>query len=489
MTAEILATLLFLSCSLVVAFAAEKTRNVFGIVHVAFFIVFVLGLHLANLMSTNGGRYDLAYYLTAHLAVLFYLCLFTLGLIWLRGRHFLPSTARLFDIAMQVRDGWLFAAFVGWLAVEAYLVMRYGESAFSLFRSLVGIDAVRHFSSWWEAPVESLARSFAVGASCIFVIKAMLKRGFWRKSIHVTAAFSLFMVTYVITHSPIVGPRRFILLLFLVGLVAAAWRDGKTASLYLFSRWRVILIAGIVLVGLTTYYQAIRKNYLQPEIAHMLQSKSPILFAGGLARMMIPTPRSERIGGEQDPYFRGGPLDIIYQVIQRRGDSNRGTRGEIVGNAFMAIIPRVIVGEDKKDINADDILAARMYIAPQGPYIRPDVATSLLAIFLADFGLPGIFIAAMVIVLSLAAISFIAQKRSFAIPPLTLFFFGALLHLAANVEGSLVAVLSILRDALILMIVFVPISVLSDGLLRAKLPKPRIRRHRYGTYGAAGRNE
>ena len=65
------------------------------------------------------------------------------------------------------------------------------------------------------------------------------------------------------------------------------------------------------------------------------------------------------------------------------------------------VIPRIILGGKKEDINADDILASRISITPEGPYIISNVATSLHAIFLADFGLFGVFILPFIMLASM----------------------------------------------------------------------------------------
>ena len=174
---------------------------------------------------------------------------------------------------------------------------------------------------------------------------------------------------------------------------------------------------------------------------------------------MVPMPKEEKMDSDGLKFFRESPFNIIYRIVEKRGEGNRGTEGAIVSNAFRMVIPRIILGGKKEDINADDILASRMSITPERPYIIPDVATSLLAIFLADFGLFGVFIPPLIILASLT-IFFIPRRRPVSSPLLVLFWFSALVNLAGNVEGSLVAVLSTFRDAIIRLIAIVPISVL-----------------------------
>jgi len=463
-TIEIFITLMFLMASIWVVFWAEKAKNPVGTVHMLFFVIFVTVLHLAGLFGDHERRLELSYYLLAHIVAFGYLALFALGMLCMREKRLAPSRERIFRTAVEFSNIWLIAAFSAWLIVKVYLVSKYGVSAFSLLRNMAGKDAVLHFYAWWETPLEFYATAFAVGACGVFVIKATLEKGFWRKHWLVTMAFTAFTAVYVGTHSSIVGPRRFMLLLVLVGLVTIAWRDKKRVSKFVMSKWRISLVAVIFLLGAAGYYQSIRNNFFQPDIGEQLLSGDPLTFAQGVAQAMVPVPSSERVSAPSK-YFREGPLSIVYEVIQKRGDGNPGTGGAITVNAFKSVIPRIIVGESKQDINADDFLNGQMGIAPAGPYLRSDVATSLLAIFLADFGYLGVLLAPMVMLFSLTMFAYIPRKGLLASPLLILYFFSALMNLSANVEGSLVPILSTFRDAMILMLALLPFYLLRGLVL------------------------
>ena len=123
----------------------------------------------------------------------------------------------------------------------------------------------------------------------------------------------------------------------------------------------------------------------------------------------------------------------------------------------MTVVPRVIAGNNKMEINADDILLTYMNIAPAGVYSVTDVATSLLCIFIADFGLLGTFIAPMVIILSFSVLLFLLKNKFFQHPLMTLQIISALLLLSANVEGSLASVLANLRNTFILFWGLIPL--------------------------------
>ena len=463
-----LTVVLFVLLSLSILLLIEKTTNPIAVVHILFFIIFVELLDLAGLLN-EGDRYnDIAYYLLAHLSVIIYLGVFVLGMLWLKSMRLIPSPERFFKSAIRIGDAWLIAAFLGWLLMKTYLVAMYGVSAFSLYSRLAGKDIILHYTNWWETPLLGYLQAFAVGASVVYVVKVVLNRGYLKTNWKVGVAFMVFASIYVVTHSPLIGPRRFMLMLVLIALVTAAWKDGKGVFIYLLTRWRKVLVVGIVLFGAAAYYQNIRNNFSQPEIANKLLSGDIFSFVQGVAQGMLPISKDERVR-EETTLLRAGPLEIIYRVIQSRNDEGLGTDGKITANAFRMIMPRVIAGQDKEDINADEYLEQEMSITPDGPYIFPDVSTSLLAIFIADFGFWGIFIAPVLMLGSIAFFSNIPRRGLFSHPLMILFYFFALFNLAANVEGSLVSVLSIFRSAMILALVIPTLSLVGLAVNRKKM--------------------
>ncbi len=467
---EIAIAVLFIGASLGLLLIVQKRTNSFAMVHILFCIIFVQLLHFVVLLSQSNQHYDIVYYFLAHLSVLLYLVIFTLGYFWFIAHRLISPQEKLFNSIVHFPDGLLIAAFCGWLLIKTYLVTVYGVSAFSFFAQLAGKHAVTHYSAWWETPMESYLRSFAMGASVIYVVKAVSIFGYWRKSYWVTLAFMLFVSISIGTHATIIGPRRYMLILALVALVAAATGQRKSIIKYLSQHWKNVLITGVMLFALTAYYQSVRNNYFQPEIANKLTSGNLVTFVKGFGQGLIPLPRDKRIG-KDTTLFRSGPLRVIYQVIERRNDENLGTGGDISVNAFRMVIPRIILGQDKKDINADEFLENKMSITPDGPYLASDVATSLLAIFMADFGFIGIVIAPMVILFSIVFFLKIPQKGLLAHPLMTLFYFSSILNLVANVEGSLVSVLSIFRDLLVLAIVLSAFSLVGGKLFIQKMTR------------------
>ncbi len=96
-----------------------------------------------------------------------------------------------------------------------------------------------------------------------------------------------------------------------------------------------------------------------------------------------------------------------------------------------------------------------------------------IAIFLADFMLFGVFIPPFIMLASFTFFSSIPRRCPVSSPFLVLFWFSALVNLAGNVEGSLVAVH--VRDAIILLITIVPISVFLVYVIRRNVSKGALR--------------
>jgi len=469
---ETIITVLFIALSLGILFIADKAKNPVATVHIAFLIVFMGLLHLAGLLEGYEKTYDIAYYLLAWITILLYLGIFTWGLIWLRAMKIIPQNDRFFGSAIHVGDGWLIAAFFGWLLIKAFLVMKYGVSAFSLFKGLARESAVLHYTIWWEMPSEMYLRAFAVGASVVYVVKASWMQGYWRTHWIVSASFLLFMSIYIGTHSSIVGPRRLMILLVFIGLVTMAHRKGVTLHRFVFMRWHTIIVSAVILLGLAVYYQSIRNNFFQPDIAEKLLSGNPFTFAEGVAQGLVPTSNAN---DHQAKLLRTGPFKVIYQVIEQRGDENRTTAGAVTTNAFRMVIPRIIYNGNKEDLNVNDFFENEMDITAQWPYIVSDIAASLPAIFIADFGFIGALIAPVVMLLWLAGFSHIPRKSLLAHPLMVLFFFSTLFNLAATVEGTFIPVLVSFRDAIILAVILLPLSLLRNGLLM-KRRRYRIRK-------------
>jgi hypothetical protein len=354
-------------------------------------------------------------------------------------------------------DRWLKAAFYAWIIIKSYLFLKYGAGAFSDFKVYSPIGPELTYALW-ETPIVTFISIFSIGASIIFVIKVATINGYLKR-IDLLVPFLLYIVVNAISHDIAIGPRRFILLLFIVYFFSISWKGWSSPENAFQISWKKFIILAIVVFGLTGYYQLIRNNIFRPEIVELISSPNPVDFTRGLLNALVIAPEDQRIETTAT-FFREGPFDILYQVVEKLETGNPGTRGEISYNSLLMVMPRMIVGDTKTDLNADDFFASKMGITPLGPFDRPDIATSMPAIFIADFGIIGAIMAPiiMLFIAIIFALSLANQKN--LNPLLILFLFSMLVTIAGSVEGDIVAVLANLRNYLFLWFISIPIYFL-----------------------------
>ncbi|CAK8720116.1 hypothetical protein GKODMF_11695 [Candidatus Electrothrix gigas] len=448
-------SLVFLGMALLLVFHFLKFQDIFGSIHVLFFIIFVNILHLNRIIIYGDRYYEIDIYITTNVVIFLYLFLFSLGAFLIARIRFISRKIELLKTLLSIKDIYLIISFLLWILTKIYLVTVYGALSFSHFSQLTGRYNVTIYEYWWEKPLELYSGNFAVAASIIYIINLIFKEKYWKK-INVSIPFIVFIIPYIGTHSAIMGPRRFLLIFCLLILLLLAIKNRMTLTSYIRSHWGKALLVLCCLSVSAGYYQTIRNNFFQPEIATKLTSKNPRIFLSGVTMALLPISKDKRVTKKID-FFREGPFEIIYDVIQRRSDGSSGTHGAITKNAFMSVVPRVIAGNNKREINADDILLTYMNIAPAGIYSVTDVATSLLCIFIADFGLLGVLIAPMVILISFSVLLFLLKNKLFQHPLMILQVVSACLLLSANVEGSLTSILANLRNTFILFFALIPL--------------------------------
>lgn len=455
MILSIVVSLIFHIYYLVLLIVIFKSGNIFAIIHSAMFVLLVPVLQFVRFFDTNSQGYIFSYYTATNFLVLFYLVLFALGVFYLK--KYLPDNDLIMESALNIRDRWLMVALYGWILLKGYLFVKYGAGAFSELKIYSAIGSELKYSIW-ETPVITFISIFSIGASVIYVIKAASIPGYLKK-LSLLIPFILFIIVNTLAHDIAIGPRRFILILFLVYSFTVAWRDKVFAENHLRTRWKNILLLVVVVFGLTGYYQIIRNNINRPEIVEMLRSPDPVEFSHGLFNVLIIVPEEQRIQTTAS-FFREGPFDILYEVVEKLGSGNPGTRGEITYNSLMMVMPRIIVGDVKTDLNADDFMASKMGITPQGAFNRPDIATSLPAIFIADFGIIGALATPLIMLFIIILFSSSLANPNMATPILIFFWFSLLINIAGSVEGDFVVILANLRNGLLLWLVCIPFSVL-----------------------------
>jgi len=463
MSFEITITICFILLSMGIIFLTLIIKHAFSLVHAAFFVLFVQGVHLVRLFNVTNNSYESATYILSHFVTFFYLVIFYLCL--LMFKKWLAPNIQILNSTLHIPDIFLISAFTGWLAFKLYLFITYGANAFSATKFL-GSSNLLSSKAWWENPMEFYLTTFAIGASVSYVIKLFAIRRY-AYNLPVTLFFVLFNTIYVITHSTDLGPRRYIVLLFLIYISLLVWRDWKI--ILNFRYWSKFVVPALIIGGMLFYYQSIRTNFYLPEIATKLRSQSITQFSEGLFQVLIPVPEPRRIIFEV-PFFREGPFDLIYEIIEKRVNGHPGTDGKILQNSFLLIIPKLIAGPSKTTISTDRIISSEMGILPVGSSSASnnDLPTSLLAVFIADFGWPGFFFPPIIIALGLVFFSVTPKSSYISASIKTLFFLSALLSFAGNVEGDLVSVFSISRDAGILMLVLLPVHFFETTLKRYK---------------------
>jgi hypothetical protein len=474
--AVILITFGSLLVSLVIFyFLIYRTRQLFPVVHAAFLIIFMIALQLARLLTTDLD-YNLGYYIQSQLVIIIYLLIFA-GLLFLCRRWF-PDPSRFTEMVRAFPDYVLSLAFMAWLAVKAVLVMRYGAGIFEIFRGTVGMDTLYHFSDWWVTPLDLYSTAFAEGASIIVALKIISFKDYWKKAL-VTLPFVTFMVLYIVTHEPFVGPRRFILLFALIVLFFSIWKYGK--DIIALKQWPKYIAVIVVAVGFTYYYQAIRTNLYQPEIKDLIRTGNPMQMLQGIGQALIPLPNEERIP-HQAEYFRPGPFDILYAVVQARAEGTLNTHGLITAQSILQMVPRVLIGDMKTDYTADNFMAAQMGMCTND-CLTLDIATSLSSIMISDFGLFGWILPPFIILLALLVFSRLPRQATLFGSFLTLFWVSAAFGNAGNVEGALVEVFYLMRNALVLFLVLFPLDYVWTHFIKRliKSRKPKLQNNVNGT--------
>lgn len=433
------------------------------------YVLLVPALHFIRLFYETTDEYVLSYYIATHFIVLFYLAFFSAGVFFLQKS--LPECQTIIESAKSMSDGWLKGAFYAWIIIKTYLFFKYGAGAFSDFKiySPVGSELVY---SLWETPIITFVSIFSVGASVIFIIKAASINGYG-KNITILIPFILYLIVNTISHDIAIGPRRFILLLFIVYFFSICWKGWTSLEKNFLISWKKFIVLAIVVLGLTGYYQLIRNNIFRPEIVELISSPNPMDFTRGLLKALVIAPEDQRIETTAS-FFREGPYEILYQVIKKLETGNPGTRGEISYNSILMVMPRMIVGDTKTDLNADDFFASKMGITPLSLSNRPDIATSMPAIFIADFGIIGIFMAPIIMLFIVIIFNSSLSNRKKINPLLILFLFSMLVTIAGSVEGDIVAVLANLRNYLLLWFICIPISFLFPTKQNSILIKTRL---------------
>ncbi len=360
----------------------------------------------------------------AHLLLLAYFAAVVLGsvdCVHLRGKEWLAG-------ALQIRWVTLLSVQMLWFGWKIYLIKTYGLAGMAATRALEG-PGPSPFSAW-ESAVSSFIGALFVGAVVCAIVSHSAGRRFpgWV----VLAGGTLFLL-YLMAGEASSGARR--LMLGLAALwVAVRYAAYKGLGSFIRKEGACLLLL-IACVGASTLlYQRVRGWPADPWLVESIASGE----LGSLARRAVSTQL------EEAEWWRSGPLDFFASVVGAVQEG-KSSGGEATWFSIVLSIPRVLLGDDKPVGDVDDILLERLGIVPAGPYVAVDYSTSLPAIAIADFGLSGIFLASLLLILLFRAYS-VALVRTRRYELVYLLVLGTTLQLVTSQEAGLTAFLAGFRD-------------------------------------------
>lgn len=414
--------------------------------HSIFLIVFVPGLQtLWRAESTL--RYEVVTYIAAHLLILTYIGLFNLGALWLRRTQI--SDKSLLVSLIAFRDGVWLSALVVWFAWQGYLIGKYGIVNLYAFKYESAGAAPEHVLTYIDAALNTMLTTIALGAVLVYVAKSVSIRGYWSGLVRTTLV-GTFLVFYLVFGEAPLGVRRTTMLLVLFALIVHAMLYQGNILRWVKQNWRRLLLAVIGVMSFATYYQAIRGNFTDPDVADLILSGSPTEKFKGIVKYAVP--QTDASVQESAALLRSGPFDLVYTLIAH----GRSTNGELLLLSIQTVVPRVFVA-DKPNIDVDDEIVNRLGNVPEWNSLGPDLPTSVPAIFVADFGYVGVVLAAALMAGALTLLTLGIPR--FKHHPLVLL--GALavwFQVAGNVEGELVPVLAGFRDLVLLAVIVFPLD-------------------------------
>jgi hypothetical protein len=174
--------------------------------------------------------------------------------------------------------------------------------------------------------------------------------------------------------------------------------------------------------------------------------------------------------------LRESPFELIYDLIEKQFETGATTKGAITASSFEMIVPFIFTGPEKTSINVDRILVDELGIVPaDGDITNVDIGSSVLVIFMADYGPIGMFLAPFFMVSAICGVLGCLRWIKMT-TPLILLTISILFQISGNVEGDLLAVLTPIRELCAGIIVFGGaargVSALKSTLLREETIAP-----------------
>lgn len=450
--------------SLVVILAWRLGVGIGATLHSIIFVLLVPGLQMMW-RAESETQYEVAVYVAAHLVAVTYLVLFNLGVLWLRGSR--VSDYPLVVTIVTIKDSLWHGTLVLWIAWQAYLIGKYGIVNLYVFKAYSAGAGTGYDLTYFDQVASSMLTTLALGAVLVYLTKLVSIRGYRFGFVRLTLV-GVFLCTFLVFGGATLGVRRTVLFLALFALIVhVVLRRGHMFHWFR-QKWRHVFLAVISVWTFAIYYQKIRVNFDDPEIAGLILSGSPREQFVGAMRYAIP--QAEPPAGESAAMLRLGPFDLIYGLVE----TDQTLWGDLLWLSIQTVVPRLVM-PNKPDVNVDEMIADRLGVVPPGDYLVPDLSTSVLAVFIADFGYGGVILAAGLMAVALVLLTRVIPRAKHH-PLVLLGVLAMWFQQAANVEGDIVAVLAGLRDVLLLVLIVLPLDwVIRAAKLAAR--KAAVARH------------
>jgi hypothetical protein len=360
-----------------------------------------------------------------------------------------------------VSDRHILIVFLGWAVTKTYLVSKYGVSAFFVYRQLAGDERIV-YRDFLDAALENVTETLAIGGIVFFVIRLVIIRGYLKRVWVVLPAIA-FLSVYLGLGETDLGARRFLFVLAAIGVATLVQNSSGQFTRVLRERWKFMLLMALLVVGASMYYQTIRTNRDRQEIAEDLLSPSLFDVGRGVMRALLP-PVSGEDEIEPTEFFREGPFDLVLTIVNSLTRVYKPIGGELTHSSVQLAIPRVILGEQKISANVDEIIADHFDIDTGPQILIIDLAKNLLAIFIADYGFPGAFLAPVVVLLAIVVSSIVLRRLSEKSIVAAMFVTSMLFLTAASVQTDLTGMLSRARSLVGFLLVWMLVAAFGKAL-------------------------
>jgi hypothetical protein len=447
---------IFLTLNALVLLASVRSTNVVAATQLGCFFIFFILAHVVWRIS-NDYEYDTFIYFTTHGIVFTYFALF--AALTTKDRR----SGKVVVTALMALPQLAFAIpILFWGAVTAYIYAVYGT--FGFMNSDDASDATAHRFSNGDDALIGIASTLASGVGLAFAGRAALDSRIFRSAIAVVPLVIYVILLFGSGAGNMAGARRTLLIWVVFYLIISFQAPSIITSPITRLNLRSSIIATAFLMAGVGYYQSIRLNVWKAEIQQGLTSPSWGDRLNAVGVLLTPDPTlSSEAGGIVN---RSGPFDFLYLLNVQVFDNGHLTDGDLTLFSLSKAVPKVFwPGKPQYDTDLEfshiygPSLAREKWLPPEA-YDELDFSSSVTSIFVADFGLIGPVLAAVLMYICYALINFFMARRPWdAI--LNIGCLSAIFLLLGSIESSLEAVLATMR--------FVFIVVVAAGLMKTIL--------------------